>query len=337
MKKSFLVLLCMLLFLTACSGGNGPNSGFTEEENTCQEAVKLLEAGDLQGAYDLFLSIKDSPEAAEYLENFVFRYARKTTKDNYESTESVYEYDEYGRVVKIEKTIDNEYRDSYTEYTMYEYDEQNRVIQYNHTRYEYDENGNIAKVTRSNGTTAEFAYDGQGNRIEETYKTVDGEIYLTYTHEYNEHGDVVKSVKDDIYAGGRFTFTYEYQYDGDGRMIQMVSGTVTDKWEYDEFGREIRYERQETNGYYYIRSSKYDEYGNLSEQATEKPLFLGFENAKHTTGTYEREYNEYGVILWEKYYENGNLMLTSEYDGVTLYYNPDGQPELPDEYLGVGS
>ncbi|MBQ7378949.1 MAG: hypothetical protein IJW70_04625 [Clostridia bacterium] len=58
--------MSMLLFLTACSGGNGQNPGFTEEENTCKEAVKLLEAGDLQGAYNLFLSIKDSPEAAEY-------------------------------------------------------------------------------------------------------------------------------------------------------------------------------------------------------------------------------------------------------------------------------
>lgn len=47
-------------------GWQWANPGFTEEGNTCKEAVKLLEAGDLQGAYDLFLSIKDSPEAAEY-------------------------------------------------------------------------------------------------------------------------------------------------------------------------------------------------------------------------------------------------------------------------------
>ncbi|MBQ7378948.1 MAG: hypothetical protein IJW70_04620 [Clostridia bacterium] len=82
---------------------------------------------------------------------------------------------------------------------------------------------------------------------------------------------------------------------------------------------------------------QYDEYGNLSEQATEKPRSPGFADIKYTTGAYEREYNAYGVILWEKYYENGNLMLTSEYDGVTLYYNPDGEPELPEDYLGIGA
>ena len=27
----------------------------------------------------------------------------------------------------------------------------------------------------------------------------------------------------------------------------------------------------------------------------------------------------------------------SEYDGITLYYNPYGEPEIPDEYLGMGS
>lgn len=334
MKRLFVMTLCLFLCLGAFVGCDSAEQ--REIKKTYKQAVQLLEDGQTQEAYNAFLTIKDYPEAAEYLENFVFRYARKTTKSNSESTESVYEYDEYGRVVKIEKTIDSEYRDPYTEFTMYEYDEQNRVIQYNHTCYEYDENGNIAKVIRSNGMTAEFAYDGQGNRIEETYKTVDGEIYLTYTHEYNEHGDVVKSVKDDIYAGGRFTFTYEYQYDGDGRMIQMVGGTVTDKWEYDEFGREIRYERQEKNGYY-IRTTKYDAYGNLSEQTTEKPTNMPILPIDSNVYTYEREYDDHGVILWEKYYDDGYLMLTTHYDGITLYYNPYGEPEIPDEYLGMGT
>ena len=53
--------------------------------------------------------------------------------------------------------------------------------------------------------------------------------------------------------------------------------------------------------------------------------------------TYEREYDDNGVILWEKYYDDGYLMLTTHYDGITVYYNPYGEPEIPDEYLGMGA
>ena len=32
-----------------------------------------------------------------------------------------------------------------------------------------------------------------------------------------------------------------------------------------------------------------------------------------------------------------HLRFFSEYDGITLYYNPYGEPEIPDEYLGMGT
>ena len=249
----------------------------------------------------------------------------------------MYEYDQYGRVMKIEKTIDDGLRDPYTEITEYEYDAQNRVIRHNHASYEYDENGNIIRATEANGMYAEFTYDGQGNRILETYKSKDGSVYLTYEHEYNEHGDIVKSVKDDIYASGILTFTYEYQYDGEGRMLQRVSGTATDKWEYDELGRESRYEMQRDYGYYFIQTTEYDEYGNIAERTTEKPTNIAMYPVDLSVYTYERDYNDFGMILWEKYYEDSYLMLTTEYYDFTLYYNPYGEPEIPEMFLGMGA
>ncbi len=335
MRKLLAMMLCLLL----CTGFFAGCADIKEQfvtEKTYKQAVQLLEDGKTQEAYQAFLTIKDHPEAAKYLENFVFRYARKTTKDNSESTESVYEYDQYGRVTKIEKTIDNGLRDPYTEVTVYEYDEENRVIRYNQTRYEYDENDNIVKVTKPNGKIAEFAYDGQGNVTHETYTTAYGEEYMYYSHEYNEHGDVVWTEKNDVFFAGKMTFTYAYEYDQNGNMIKRESGGVTDTWEYDELGREIRYERHEKTGYYYIRTTKYDEYGNYAEQTTEKPLFMSSANVEYTIGTYEREYHDCGEILWEKYYEDDYLMRTTNYDDFTVYYNPYGEPEIPDEYLGIG-
>lgn len=335
MKNILIFSLCLLLCLSTLVGCG--NAEQREMKKTYKQAVQLLEDGKTQEAYDAFASIREYPEAAQYLSHFVFRYARKTTKDNSESTESVYEYDQYGRVVRIEKTVDNGIWDPYTEIVQYEYDQNNRVIRQNHASYEYDESGNIIKATEANGKYAEFAYDGQGNRTLETYKSKDGSVYLTYEHEYNEHGDIVKSVKDDMYAGGIITFTYEYQYDGNGRMLQRVSGTATDKWEYDELGRETRYEMQRDYGYYFIQTTKYDAYGNIAERTTEKPTNIAMLPVDLSVYTYERDYNDYGVILLEKYYEDGYWRRTTEYFDFTVYYNPYGEPEIPEEFLGMGA
>ena len=336
MKRFLTLTLCLGLCVTAFVGCDASKEQ-RETKKTFKTAVQLLEDGKTQEAYQAFLTIQDNPEAAEYLSHFVFRYARMTTKENSESTESVYEYDQYGRVTKIEKTIDNGIWDPYTEVTLYEYDEKNRVIRYNHASYEYDENNNIIKVTAAGGKTAEFIYDEQGNRIHETYTTAYGEEYMYYSHEYNEHGDVVWTEKNDVFFAGKMTFTYEYQYDQNGRMIQRVSDTVTDKWEYDDLGREIRYERQGDYGYYFIQTTKYDEYGNVAERTTEKPTNLPIYPVDQKVYTYERDYNDFGVILWEKYFEGDYLLCTTNYYDFTIYYNPYGEPEIPEEYLGIGA
>ena len=339
MKKLLVCVICLsLLASVLCSCGAVENlSARIKTQKTYNQAVRLLEEGKTQQAYDAFLSIKDEPEAAKYLQHFVFRCARMTTEDNSESTESVFEYDQYGRITKIEKTIDNGIWDPYTEVTVYEYDEQNRVTRYNHTCYEYDDRGNIIKATGSNGGYAEFAYDEQGHCTLETFMNSEGSVYLTYQYEYNEYGDVVVSNKDDVYGGRTMTFTYAYEYDLNGNMIKRESGEVTDTWEYDEQGREIRYERQQQYGYYYIQTTKYDKYGNVAERTTEKPLTQSSSYITKNVYTYERDYNNFGVILWEKYYDDGYLQLTTEYFDFTIYYNPYGEPEIPDEYMGIGA
>lgn len=341
MKKFLTLTLCLLLCATFFAGCAATKEQ-RETKKTLKQAVQLLEDGKTQQAYDAFLTIKDHPEAAQYLSHFVFRYARKTTTDFAEDTETLYEYDAYGRIVKITHSVDNGVHPVSTNVTWYEYDEQNRVIKYgtggHATLYEYDQNGNIAKVTKPNGNTAEFTYDAQGNVTQEIYKDVDGQTYLCYTREYNEHGDVVLSHKKHfIYSSGEFTFTYSYEYDQNGRMIKRVSDTVTDEWEYDELGREIKYILNQENWHYkrYIRTTEYDAYGNYAKQ-THANVSLDDSESSYTN-VYERDYNNYGVVMWEKCYSDGELLRTTTYSDFSVYYNPYGEPEIPDEYLGTGA
>jgi YD repeat-containing protein len=341
MKKFLTLTLCLLLCATAFTGCAATKEQ-REIKKTLKLAVQLLEDGKTQEAYDAFWTIKDHPEAAQYLSHFVFRYARKTTTDFAEDTETLYEYDAYGRIVKITHSVDNGVHPVSTNVTWYEYDEKNRVIKYgmggHATLYEYDQNGNIAKVTKPNGNTAEFTYDAQGNVTQEIYKDVDGKTYLCYTHEYNEHGDVVLSHKKHfIYSSGEFTFTHSYEYDQNGRMIKRVSDTVTDAWEYDELGREIKYILNQENWHYkrYIRTTEYDAYGNYAKQ-THTNVSLDDSESSYTN-VYERDYNNYGIVLWEKCYSHGELLRTTTYSDFSVYYNPYGEPEIPDAYLGTGA
>lgn len=341
MKRFLTLTLCLLLCATFFAGCAATKEQ-RETQKTLKQAVQLLEDGKTQEAYDAFLTIKDHPEAAQYLSHFVFRYARKTTTDFAEDTETLYEYDAYGRIVKITHSVDNGVHPVSTNVTWYEYDEQNRVIKFGKGEgsailYEYDENDNIIKVTEPSGKTAEFTYDEKGNVTHETYTSAYGEEYLYYSHEYNEHGDVVWTEKNDVFFAGKRTFTYAYEYDQNGNMIKLESGDVTDTWEYDALGREVRYKRQQGNEYYYIQTTKYDEHGNILERATEKPIFPSSATIERTMGTYEYDYNNYGVVLTEHYYKNSKLYRTTNYFDITLFYNPYGEPEIPDEYLGFGS
>ena len=346
MKKTMILILCLMLcviFLAGCSAADSVADELAKQK-AYSEAMRLLDAGDAQQAYDLLRSISDYRDVSEYLDRFVFRYDHVTIKESGDTIEILYEYDSYGRLVRSEYSKESEYFPLYTEMTEYEYSDGNEIVKCTQKRsneetervtlYDYDEQGNLIKLTNPVGSSTEFSYDAQGNVIEEKQFSVSGEIIMRFEYAYNEHGDVVSCTQTDhMYGDSAKTFTYAYEYDSNGNKIKMQADGVLDEWEYDELGREIMYARHAQSGMngvndFFIRTTKYDRYGNYAERTVQKP-------SGTSTTVYERGYDHYGVALWEKISADGEVRKQSTYHHYQVYYNPYGEPAFPDEYLGI--
>ena len=183
MKKIITFLLCLNIVLSAAAcakidrpddidNGSQPSVSETEvkpndpEEELYDQAVSLLESGDLYGAYDIFLTIPHVKDAGEYLSRFSFGYEQydyERADDDYKYT-AYFEYDEYGRKV-FSRII---YNDGIEHTYGYVYDDKGNLIEelkngVIYHIYKYDEAGNPIKMIPADGYASELEYDENGN------------------------------------------------------------------------------------------------------------------------------------------------------------------------------
>ena len=341
------------------------------DEDRYNRALALLNDGQIEEAYDIFLTIQDYADVPTYLSYFVFEadeYTYQTFDPKY-GTHSIYryEYDECGRVLFVD-VIDGETQighrgfreydekghliatgsmvgETRTKETTYEYDEKGRPILQKDAggtiSLEYDEQDRIVKRVRTwwtqNDTTL-YSYDEQGNLIEEIYKPADTSFWNKYTWEYDEYGDVTKCTIQTI------------SLEGDSQnIVDTVIHTYANK-EYDENGNltKVVY----GDGSY--TASEYDEAGNeikyTSYHAANDFVIFYYtydENGNMTeyrredetgiTGYMHTTYDAYGNELERRDTDkNGNLTSISIHKGYKLYYNPNPQKPLPEEMVGKG-
>lgn len=344
------------------------------DEARYNRALALLDEGKLEDAYAIFLTIQDYADVPEYLSHFVFRAEEHIyqTFDPQYGTHYIdrYEYDECGRRITTESlNVKNGgtvvYFNQYdansllvqtgninadgTTYgvTTYEYDEKGRPILQKDAggtiSLEYDEQDRIVKRVRAwwtqNDTTL-YAYDEQGNLIEQIYQPADTSWWDKYTWEYNEYGDVIKrTVQTFTQEGDSQTIvdtvvhTYgnkEKEYDENGNLTKVVyeDGSYN-AYEYDEAGNEIKYTSYYGENDFIIFYYTYDENGNMTEYRREDET--GITSYMYTT------YDAYGNELERRDTdENGNLTSLSIYKGYKLYYDPNPQKPLPEEMVGKG-
>lgn len=136
-------------------------------------------------------------------------------------TETAYEYDAYGRILKKAIQITGESGETYTS---------------KEAEYEYDNKGKLLK-----STTTYFN--------EEDWIEMMGETHSVYESEYDDRGNVVKMVSTSYMVNGPEETdedNYEYEYDAEGRIIREIDiysdGTKnTIEYEYDENGSQILY------------------------------------------------------------------------------------------------
>ena len=161
----------------------------------------------------------------------------------------------------------------------YEYDEKGRPILQKDSggtvSLEYNEQDQIVKRVRAawgqNDTTL-YAYDEQGNLIEEIYKPADTSFWDKYTWEYDEYGDVTKCTVQTFSQEGDSqtiidTVVHTYankEYDENGNLAKVVykDGSYT-AYEYDEAGNKIKYTSYHAANDFVIFYYTYDENGNM--------------------------------------------------------------------------
>lgn len=217
--------------------------------------------------------------------------------DNKNESETVYEYDMYGNKVAM-------YRNGVL-INRYIYDISGKVISEadNDTtvQFEYDNSGNIKRVMYSDGSSEEFAYDKNGNKIlyidkngNETryeYDKLGRNTQIYYwdgsneEFAYNERGELIR-------YKNKLGLIENYMYDANGNNIEIsnnVSGTKT--YSYDNMNRVIS--SVDENGM--ELQFEYDRNGNRTKEIYPDNTFelYEYDSCMNKTSYTDREGNEY--------------------------------------------
>ena len=180
--------------------------------------------------------------------------------------------------------------------------------------YEYDYNGNVTKITLSNGVEYRYVYDDLGQLIREDNAATN----KTYVYTYDDAGNILTKSIYALTAEGvnptsaQSTYSYGYDDESWGDKLTSYRGV---SFTYDEIGNPLTY----YNGKHYS---------------------LTWENGRQLSsiqlrGTIYFEYNDEGIRtsktsydVEHKYHLNGSLIMSEEWgDNLVLYlYDADGSP-----------
>lgn len=300
MKKiiiALLIVLSLTFTLASCSMVNNIVESISPKNIAYDEALKLLDEGQYEAAYEVFKELGDFKDSEKYLARFHYMMVGVTGKsvDGNETEELQAEIllNSNNLLEKFSVTEDPDYSWSYefaynengklskkiekdgnwTSTTEYEYDEKGNLVKRTENRnerlyiteYTYDNSGNIVKHTytvpdMNYVTTMEYTYDEKNNEIKRVL--VDGSMtneYIT-TYTYDSNGNLIKESTTDSYGGA---FTAEFSYDSNCNLIRISEDrldTVTN-YTYDEKGQIIKILESDGDAEEYV----YDGNGNITK------------------------------------------------------------------------
>lgn len=185
-----------------------------------------------------------------------------------------YAYDEAGRVIRKERTCEDD-----KQVMEYRYDNVGLLLEERFTQnggatvvtaYVYDEAGRILRSV-SPEKEVNYTYDGHGNLTQKESLTasVGGYTSLstdTYEYTYDESGNVIKRVED---LAGLKPCVYEFVYDEDGVLLEQIRTSQSADYNVETVIRE-----------------RYDPYGNVIEKTVTSVGLI----TTVTTMTYELAY-----------------------------------------------
>lgn len=307
MKKSFAIIVALLLFVTVFAGcvdsstdiSSEPPAASSEtgEMTQYEKASALLNEGKFEEAYKCFYSIRNQDGISEILAKFKICIS-KTVK-----------FDSYGKSESVELTFDSNGNIK----TEVRTDINGIAVK---TEYDYDQNGHMSAFhsfdNKGNPIRSEYRHDSQGRLLELRRYNCFGEIYEEKKNIYNENGDLVYSSKTDVY-GLVETTEKEFNAYGDPIIITSTnkSGKVfVSKYEYDERQNLIKLTTKSDNYFSYVLCTYDEEDNRIKEEIVSN-------NGEKTVNEYE--YDSTKRITKQKVIDSSGSVTSDEY-----VYDADG-------------
>ena len=189
----------------------------------------------------------------------------------------------------------------------------------------YHENGAVYQVRKRNSSvlgTRVTEYDEQGRLLREwTEKGTNGPL-ITLENTYDEQGRLVKTTRS---SGADY-----YTYDGDGNLIEESNGVDRVVYTYDESGNCLSQTRLSlTDEVTWARVGTYDAKGGL---LTDTITYSSGRTAS-TANAYDADGNRITQTYEDFSSETGDAITITETVAWTLFYYPDGVPEVVEEEL----
>lgn len=326
---------------------------------TYDKTGNLSEAKDENGNtttydYDALnrLVSKDTGEALSTASYGYDSMGRLTLMDDV-TGESLYTYDEAGRLVKAKdgngREISYEY-DAFGNVTeviypdgrkaSYTYDALDRMTGVTDmggktTSYTYDADGNLTEAKREDGDTR-ITYDELG-RVTGLVNTHEGRTISLYGYSYDGRGNIIRE-KIRLYDGDSYVEKENrYTYDGMSQLIRSEEkeegkASVTTTYLYDPAGNRLQMET-ETDGEKLTVNYTYDEAGRLVklEDSANGETFYTYDKAGNLVkeeGSEERHYLYDACGRLTAVTDKDNLLLAALYDGndnrvFTMEYTPE--------------
>lgn len=188
--------------------------------------------------------------------NIVSRITTVEKGNNKAKTETSYEYDNFGNVVK-EKTLTQTYHDGWNEgyvsECIYTYDEDNNLCeteirsrkesetewQTQTTKSEYNNLGQIVKeytpAGMKEGVAAKYTYDIHGRKIMSEMPQINKNgsvIYQKITYEYDRANNIIKTEEQ---IDDKRTNVTEYSYDVMGNLVTLKNSPEDEKYQYVQY------------------------------------------------------------------------------------------------------
>ena len=240
---------------------------------------------------------------------------------------TVFYFDQMGRKVRSDKTVDSHIYTVYREYDIYDRLTSVTYPDGEEIEYGYDiHSGALESVIGDQTYVANMRYDGSGRLLRKDYGNG---TYTNYTYGYDYRLSNIKTKN----ASNATLQDLSYDFDANGNIIELVNNLVSNirEFEYDELDRLTQASNIETDSGFTTMNYSYDPIGNMTYKSDVGFMTYGTNAGPHavtSAGGYTFTYDANGNMLTNRgkimSYDAENQLISVEKGAVTTTFAYDG-------------